>query len=259
MLRLMRAFRSLISLPLLALAAFGQASAGAAAFEVASVRPSQRLIGPDYNNQIKYAPTGIIARNVTLRRLVAEAYRLQVNQVLGPDWLDRNEYDIEAKSAAADSREQMAAMLQGLLAERFKMKEHSETREMRAYELVIDKTGFKIRPANNGETVNAGASFHVHGNMRQFADLLAVQLSIPALNNPDEPARASGPPIPVLDETGLSGVYDFSVDMRPELGTDMFTMWQRTLQDQLGLRLESRKGAVTVVMVDEAAKIPTEN
>jgi uncharacterized protein (TIGR03435 family) len=62
-----------------------------------------------------------------------------------------------------------------------------------------------------------------------------------------------------LDKTGLTGIYDFSVDMRPELGTDGFTTWQRVLQDQLGLSIESRKENVAVVVVDEAAKIPTEN
>jgi uncharacterized protein (TIGR03435 family) len=153
----------------------------------------------------------------------------------------------------------MAPMLRSLLAERFNLKQHSETREMRAYELVIDKAGPKIRPTKEGEAVKAQAGFHFHGDLRQFADLLSVQLSIPALDNPNQPARASGPPIPVLDDTGLPGVYNFSVDMHPELGIDMFTMWQRVLQDQLGLRLENRKGNVTVVVVDEAAKIPTEN
>lgn len=257
--RPMHAMRGLIALPLFAASVFSQASAGAPTFEVASVRQSQRQVGPDYNNQIRYTPTGMIARNVTLRRLVAEAYRLQVHQVLGPDWLDRNEYDIEAKSAQDVSRERMATMLQGLLAERFNLKQHSEKREMRVYELVVDKAGIKIHPATDGEIDHAGAGFHFHGSLREFADLLAVQLSIQTLNNPNEPARASGPLIPVLDQTGLSGVYDFSVDMRPESGTDMFTMWQRALQAQLGLRLENRKETVTVVVVDEAAKTPTEN
>src|SRR5258708_1697096 len=85
--------------------------------------------------------------------------------------------------------------------------------------------------------------------MRQFADLLAVQLSIPAADNPSEPVRASAAQIPVVDKTGLTGVFDFSVEMRPELGTDMFTAWQRVLQEQLGLRIESRKGKVAVLVV----------
>jgi uncharacterized protein (TIGR03435 family) len=82
---------------------------------------------------------------------------------------------------------------------------------------------------------------------------------MPAMDNPGEPVRASQSQVPVLDKTGLAGIFDFNVDIRPELGTDGFTSWQRALQDQLGLRIESRKGNVPVVVVDEASKIPTEN
>ena len=255
----MRALSFLISLALSSSVAVGQASTTAPAFDVASVKPSQRSVGPDYNNQLTYSPTGITARNVTLKRLVAEAYQLQLNQVLGPSWLEKNEYDIDAKAAGAGTREQMALMLRSLVAARFKLAQHSEMREMRVYELVIGKSGCKIRPMSDGETGTARAGFHFHGDLRQFADLLAVQLSIPASDNPAEPARASASPISVLDKTGLPGIFDFSVDIHPELGTDMFTSWQRALEDQLGLRIESRKGSVAVLVVDEAARIPTEN
>ncbi len=138
----MKANGVLISLSLLVSATFGQSLPGLQrAFDVASVRPSERAVGPDYNNQLTYSPNGIIDRNATLKRLVAEAYRLQVNQILGPDWLDRNEYDIEAKSSEDSSREQKAVMLRALLAERFRLTTHSETREMRAYELLIGRSG----------------------------------------------------------------------------------------------------------------------
>jgi uncharacterized protein (TIGR03435 family) len=259
MLNAMRTLPILVCLALSSSVVLGQSPAKAPAFEVASVRPSQHAVGPDYNNQITYSPAGITARNVTLKRLIAEAYRLQMNQIFGPSWLDRNEYDIEARAAGVASREQMAPMLQGLLTEPFNLTKHSEIREMRVYELVVGKSGPKIRPKNVGETVKAQTGFHFHGDMRQFADLIAVQLSIPTLSNPNEPARASGPPIPVVDKTGLQGIFDFGVDIHPELGTEMFTAWQRSLEDQLGLRMESRKGNVEVLVVDEAARIPAEN
>jgi uncharacterized protein (TIGR03435 family) len=255
----MRALLALSALVLLSSAAFGQASAKTTAFEVASVKPSQRRVGPDYNNQVAFTPTGITARNVTLRRLVAEAYRLQLNQVLGPGWLDQNEYDVEARAGDPVGREELAPMLRILLAERFNLKQHGEMRDMRVYELVTDKAGPKIRPIKDGETAKGGAGVHFHGDLRQFADLLAVQLSIPILDNAGQPGRAGGPPVPVLDKTGLPGIYDFSVDIRPELGTDMFTLWQRALPDQLGLRIESRRGPVDVVVVDDAARIPAAN
>jgi uncharacterized protein (TIGR03435 family) len=259
MLEGMRALPILISLALSSSVAVGQASTTAPAFDVASVKPSQHQVGPDYNNQLSYSPTGITGRNVTLQRLVAEAYHLQLNQVLGPSWLDKNEYDVEAKATGFVTREQMALMLRSLVADRFKLTQHSEMREMRVYELVTGKSGPKIRPAGDGESPTARAGLHFHGDLRQFSDLLAVQLSIPASDNPAEPARASASPISVLDKTGLPGIFDFTVDIHPELGTDMFTSWQRVLEDQLGLRIEGRKGNVAVLVVDQAARIPTEN
>jgi uncharacterized protein (TIGR03435 family) len=239
--------------------AFGQASTQAPSFDVASVKPSKHEVGPDYNNQLTYSQNGFTGRNATLKRLVAEAYHLQLNQILGPGWFSQNEYDVDARAAGAATREQMAQMLRSLLTQRFHLVEHSEMKEMRDFELVIDKSGPKIHPMKDGETAGVQAGFHFHGDLRQFADLLAVQLTIPATDNPGEPVRASQSQIPVLDKTGLPGIFDFNVDIRPELGTDMFTSWQRALQDQLGLKIENRKGNVAVVVVDEAAKIPTEN
>jgi uncharacterized protein (TIGR03435 family) len=255
----MRAQLLFLLLALPGSAALGQASTTTPSFAVTSVKPSGHVVGPDYNNQLTYSPNGIIGRNVTLRRLMAEAYQLQLNQVLGPGWLSQNEYDLDARTEEAATREQMAPMLRKLLAERFNLEAHSEMREMRVYELVIGKSGAKIHPSKDGEAAGAQTGFHFHGDLRQFADLLAVQLSIPASDNPSEPVRASQSPIPVLDKTGLVGIFDFTVDIHPELGTDMFAGWQRALEDQLGLRIEGRKGNVAVVVVDEAAKIPTAN
>ncbi len=259
MLDAMRALTLLIALSLSGSVALGQASQVAPAFDVASVKPSQHQVGPDYNNQITYAATGLTARNVTLKRLLAEAYHLQLNQVSGPGWLSQNEYDIEARASGVSTREQMALMMRSLIAERFNLKQHTEMREMRVYELVVGPTGAKIHPMNEGEPVKVGGAFHFHGDLREFADLLAVQFFIPAPDNPTEPVRASTSPTPVVDKTGLEGIFDFSVDIRPELGTDMFALWQRALQNQLGLKIENRKRNVSVLVVDAADKIPTAN
>jgi uncharacterized protein (TIGR03435 family) len=258
MLRVMRALFFAITLALPVSLACAQATATAPAFDVASVKPSQHPVGPDYNNQLTYSLGGFTARNVTLKRLVAETYHLQLNQVFGPGWLDQNEYDVDARAMGA-GKEQMAPMLKSLLAERFNLTSHTEMREMRVYELLVGKSGPKIKPMSDGATVKPQPGFHFHGDMRQFADLLTIQFSIPAAVDPSEPVRASGAPIPVLDKTGLPGIYDFSVDIHPELGVDSFTLWQRALDDQLGLRIESRKENVAVMVVDQAAKIPTEN
>jgi uncharacterized protein (TIGR03435 family) len=258
-LKAMRALPLLIPLAFSSALIFGQAPATTPAFDVASVKPSQHLVGPDYNNQLTYSPAGLMARNVTLKRLIAEAYHLQLSQVLGPSWIDQNEYDIDTRAAGGGGKEQMVLMLRSLLAERFNLTKHTEMREMRVYELVVGKSGPKVHSIGEGETAGAQAGFHFHGDMRQFADLLAVQLSIPAMENPGKPAVAGGAQIPVVDRTGLQGIFDFSVDSHPELGLDMYTSWQRVLQDQLGLRMENRKESMAVLVVDGAARIPTEN
>jgi len=248
-----------VLLAVLGVYSFGQSQTVPVAFDVASVRPSGHEVGPDYNNQITESSAGFTGHNVTLKRLVAEAWHCQLNQVEGPPWLDRNEYEVEARLPEGASEKEIPRMLRSLLAARFHLKEHSETREMRAYVLETGPGGAKSQPVRPGETAAAGQGFHFRGDMRQFADLLAVQFSIPAPESPNEPVRAGGPPIPVLDKTGLEGIYEFSVDMRPEMGTDSFTAWKRALEEQLGLKIESRKDAVPVVVVDDAAKVPTGN
>ena len=96
-------------------------------------------------------------------------------------------------------------------------------------------------------------------DMRQFADLLAVQFSIPTAPDPTKPVRAGGTMIPVLDKTGLQGIYDFTADIRPDPSTDAFTAWKRVLEDQLRLEIESRKAPVPIVVVDQATEAPTAN
>jgi uncharacterized protein (TIGR03435 family) len=255
----MRMSRLIAVAALFCTVAFAQPAAKPPACDVASVRPSRVTVGPDYNNQITFTRTGFSASNVTLRRLIAEAWNVQLNQVIGPGWIDHSEYDIIVRTTDGTTKEQMAPMIKNLLLERFHLREHTETRTMRVYELGVAKTGPKIRPISDGESVKTAPGFHFHGGLREFADLLAVQFSIPAPENPNIPARAGGPPPLAVDKTGLDGIFDFSVDMQPELNSDSFTAWQRALEDQLGLRIDSQKAEVAVVVVDDAAKIPTEN
>jgi len=108
---------------------------------------------------------------------------------------------------------------------------------------------------NGGETKRDSTS----RGTRQFADFLAVQLSIPILDDPNQPGRAGGPVIPVLDKACLSGIYDSTADVRPELGTNPFSLCQRALRDQLGLRIESRCAQVQVIVIDDAAENPIPN
>jgi uncharacterized protein (TIGR03435 family) len=160
----MRAVRILSSMVLLTSAGLAQREE-ATAFDIASAKLSEHQVGPDYNNQLVFSPAGLSARNVTLMRLVSEAYRLQLRQVIGPNWLDQNEYDIEARAGHSVGREELDPMLRALLAQRFDLKQHGETREMRVYELVVDRAGPKIHSMKDGETVKNGAGFRFHGEI----------------------------------------------------------------------------------------------
>jgi uncharacterized protein (TIGR03435 family) len=255
----MRTSFALIPLICHTVAAFAQAPA----FAVASVKSSVRTVGPDYNNRITISPTAVTGRNVTLKRLVGEAYGLQPYQVGGPNWLGVAEYDLDAKAETAATRQQLRAMLQSLLAERFHLAFHRDTKELRVYELVAAKGGPKIRPVKEPEppgAANQSAGLRAfRGDLQQFANLLALQLTIPTIEDPTRPSIASGAPTPVIDKTGLPGIYEIALDVRPDPTGDMLTMLQRVLPEQLGLRLESRKAPVEILIVDRAEKTPLAN
>jgi uncharacterized protein (TIGR03435 family) len=223
--------------------AFGQT------FDVASVKVSQRQLGKDDQGEVAIGPAGLNGKNVTLKSLIAEAYQVQPHQVTGgPNWLDSSEYDVEAKAVEPATKEQLQVMLRTMLVERFRLALHRETKELQVYELVTDKNGPRVRAREDGMS------------LRQLANLISVQLTIPALrDDPSKPSTAKGPPVPVLDKTGLEGTYDITVDLRLEPGADSFTLWQRFLQDRLGLKLESRKEKMEVLVVDSAEKTPTSN
>jgi uncharacterized protein (TIGR03435 family) len=256
----MRAVTAVMPLVLANLALFAQGTASTAAFEVASVKPSQHMVGKDANTQLFLSASAVSGRNLTLKRLILEAYEVQPHQVVGPNWIDAMEYDVEARAGGPASGAQLRLMLRALLTERFGLAMHQETKELSVYELVVDKNGPKIHPTTDSEHP-AGGGRGFHGTLQQFANLLSVKLTIPVMDDPGRPGIASGTPVPVLDQTGLSGIYDIPADLRPEPGGDMFALWQRLLQDQLGLKLEARKAKakVEVWVVDRAARVPTAN
>jgi uncharacterized protein (TIGR03435 family) len=223
--------------------------AGQTAFEVASVKTSAKLLGPDYGNKMTYLPTGFSAKNSTLKRLIVEAYRVQPFQVTGPKWLDSNEYDIEARSVGSANRDELRAGLQILLTERFHLVSHSETREMRVYNLVGE--GRKLK--------QKASSGSFHGDIDHFAGFLAVQLTIHGIDDPTRPGIATNAPMPVLNRTALTGEYDIDVNIHPEPGADMYTLWQRVLREESDLRLESAKAPVEMMVIDSADKTPSAN
>jgi uncharacterized protein (TIGR03435 family) len=234
--------RAICGLILLAGAAFGQA-----AFPVASVKASARVLGKDYRKPIAVGEDRLTGRNVSLKDLLVEAYGMEPFGISGPGWIDENEYDVETRTDGAVSREQMRGMLQRLLAERFQIASHREEKTVKVHALVVDKNGPKLKPAGRGPG----------GGLRQLARIISIQLTIPAISDPTRPSMASGPPVPVIDKTGLTGEYDLPMGLPPGDG-DMFEAWQRKLKD-IGLRLESQRAEVSFLVIDRAEKVPIAN
>jgi hypothetical protein len=115
-------------------------------FEVASIKPSQPG-GTRYG--IRPAPGGerYLASNVTLKQLITVAYRIKAEQIAGgPAWMDADRYDMNAKAERPSSVEELHAMLQDLLADRFKLRFHRESKELPMYALTVDKDGPKLKP-----------------------------------------------------------------------------------------------------------------
>jgi uncharacterized protein (TIGR03435 family) len=221
----------------------------AAEFEVASVRPSDpRQSAVDF----VISPGGRLrATNVTLLEMVREAYRVKYFQVSGgPGWIGTDRFHIEAKAAGEPTRDQMLDMLRALLEERFRLKVRREVREGNVYELVVARSGPKLK-ASTAETSFLrlyrntprelpGVSYTIHGQKVSMAKL--------ANDLTGTMAR------PVLDRTGLAGEFDFKIDYaiegHAEVGPSMFT----ALQEQLGLRLQAARGAVESLEIESAQK-----
>jgi uncharacterized protein (TIGR03435 family) len=221
------------------------------AFETASVKTSASIQGRD--GVIEIDPGRFSARNTTLKRLIAEAWQIPYAQISGgPAWLNNSEYDLEAKSARPASASEMKTMLRALLSDRFQLKVRKETRTGRIYALKVAPSGF--HPDNN-----PARTWRFHGDLDEFANRLAVQLTIPFGNDPTRPTFATGAAVPVVNKTGIEGAYDFSLYIRPDPGADPFVIWQRALREQLGLTLEAERGSAEYLVIENAQKTPAAN
>jgi uncharacterized protein (TIGR03435 family) len=220
------------------------------AFDVASIKPHLLTPGP-FRSSTQVDPQGIRYSNVTLKSAIAQAYSVASYQIIGgPEWLASERYDILAKAVAPAPKPQLMLMLRTLLEERFGLRLHQETRELPIYALVVEKGGPKIRPVEDtGSTELGGGDDHQLAARQVSMEVLARTFS-----------RQFGRQ--VIDLTGLHGVFDFNLDFAPDdaapsndgLAPSIFT----AVQEQLGLRLEARKGPVEVVVIDHAEK-PSQN
>jgi uncharacterized protein (TIGR03435 family) len=238
---------------LVAVAAVVWSQGDGPAFEVASIKPTAPSEARVPGQMIR-DPGRVSYRNVTLENLLAQAYRIKNLQISGPDWLDSDRFDIVAKVPKDAADDQLPAMLQALLKERFELRFHREPKMVSAYVLLTAKGGSRLRPTDKepgGVRTTMGATRrHLSGRVQMVT--LAGLLS----NMVDRP---------VVDMTELKGVYDvdleWSVNETPETVVQaddppsLFTV----LQEKLGLRLESRKAPVDIYVIDHVARVPTGN
>ena len=289
----------------LSLLLFAAAAAYGQQFDVASIKPAAEPTSPGMmrigmnGGPGSPDPGRIHYENVSLKMLVTKAYGVQDYQISGPDWLNSERFDIEAKLPYAATKEQFQTMLQNLLIERFKMAIHRDKKELPTYVLVVAKNGSKLKPSAvdpaapvpgppTGRMVMGKDGFPDmraggHGVtmavvMGRGAKMAASQASMQELAErlADQLGR------PVVDQTGLTGKYEFELyfsmeglempppppgaRMAPPPGAveapsdgESRPTLQTAVQEQLGLRLESRRAPLDLIVVDHIEKAPTEN
>lgn len=244
--------------------AFGQTAPAAPAFDVASVRVSQigKAGGEGSRRQsIQFSPDSVTMRNVNFRSAVRWAYNVMDYQITGPDWLGSERYDIAAKAAAQVPEDQLRLMLQGLLADRFKLTLHRQTKELPAYILTVAKGGPKFKES---DTEGEPSLQPDQSRMQVAVRRTPISQLVEGLSNI---LRA-----PVLDQTGLKGKYDVTINVAryiPDLSErreggggvpiDPASIIMTGIQEELGLKLETKKMPLDLLIVDHAEKVPTEN
>ena len=231
----------------------------------------------------------------TFREYIARAYGVRMSQVLGPDWLATERFDLDAKLPEGAKVDQIPLMMQTLLNDRFAVKQHREQKDMPTYALTVGKPPLKLKESRDASpdatpdalvnvTVAVGAAgvsvdlghgasytFNVNGKFegkRMTAAMIASTLERFADR-------------PVVDMTGLTGTYDVSFETTPEdyqaLGLQAainagVRLPPQTLNlldrggnplpvalEQLGLKLDARRTPVEVLVVDDARRVPLEN
>ena len=211
-------------------------------------------------------PDGYHVENGTLKYLIMDAYNVKWDSIVGgPDWIEINGYDVDAKvTPAADApppkltNAQRKQMIQSMLADRFKLVVHNETKDAPIYELDLAKGGSKLPLTTPNDTFAKGIK-GFDGNSAPIGYLMplglgrrfgqAVTIASLAESLSHELKR------PVVDKTGLTGKYDLSLQWTPDNtpddsplagGPSLFT----AIQEQLGLKLSSTHGPVKTLVID---------
>ncbi len=223
-------------------------------FDVATVKLSPPPSGDTVNINLGTVLNGRLAMtNVSLSDCIKLAYGIvSDDQLVGPDWIRSRQvlFDIVAQSPPETPRDQVLLMLQPLLAERLKLVLHHERKQRSYLGLSIGKNGVKIQPAKPGAPIG---NLAVRG--RIVANQMPMSVLVTVLSRFERET--------VVDLTGLKGAFEFKLEWTPDdaaappgaSAPSLFT----AVQQQLGLRLESRKGPLDVLVVDHAEKVPAEN
>jgi uncharacterized protein (TIGR03435 family) len=251
-------------------------------FDVVSVKPNKsgRDIGV-----IRFKPDGFSATDISLKELLSQIYGIKEDLVSGlPSWANSARYDIDAKVAGSDvetlkklRREQRRSMLRSILQDRFKLNAHTETKQLPVFELVVAKSGPKLREATPGDAYTNGIK--APGGVSRAGMIMMkpgefIGQGIPLSTLAD--ALSDNLQRTVIDKTGLTGKYDLTLEWTPDNGADpmfkgMDDAPQRTpppdasgpsifiaLQEQIGLKLQSANGPVETLVVDHV-EMPSEN
>jgi uncharacterized protein (TIGR03435 family) len=265
-------------------------------FEAASVKQSPPVpkeggvyFGPPQGGPGTPDPEHITWTYVPLKGLLMEAYDVNNYQVSGPTWLGAERYDIVAKVPANATKEQVKVMWRSLLAERFGVTLHHESKELQVQELVVAKGGSKLKETAEDATapLPPGPPKLVNGELSGPGMIHIISAFGP--NGPSAHTFAKAQPLsklttmignqlhcPVLDKTGLTGKYDFTIEFTPDLsgfptrtpqpsplgpgsaGAPPPNLAAAILQ-QLGLGLEANKATLDVIVIDTVEKVPASN
>lgn len=242
-------------------------------FEAASVKRAEQC-----SMETSVDPGRVTLIGVPMQVILKEAFSVNLDQIVGPSWLDDDCYAIVAKIPEGSTRDQVPAMLQALLVERFKLLAHQESRLHPGYALLVDKNGPKLKESSIRSSRFAGSG--VRFIAAPEASGIKGSMSIKSL------ARILGSRLnsPVEDLTGLEGTYDIDVTWTPDpafekpglfaqdaarvsASGDMATASVPTgmgnifaaMRESLGLRLEPRKEQIEVVVIDHTERVPVEN
>ncbi|HEV3334715.1 MAG TPA: TIGR03435 family protein [Bryobacteraceae bacterium] len=240
---------------------YGDDLTKAPAFEVASItpcKPGTPAPPGEHAGMVQFTYPGgrFRATATTLKFLLEWAYDIQPSQHSpGPSWIEQDRYDVVAKAEGNATDPQMKRMLQALLAERFQLKLHHESKELPVYVISVGKTAPKLFPPKDEEKHSIRiepqmgqdqkiASFHV----------VATRFSLTQLT--DTFARQLGRVI--VNKTGLDGDFDFSMDLTPDDSSPNPldpSLLINAMRNQLGLSLQSQKAAVDYLVIDGAEKV----